>query len=200
MMRIGVLIAALLFAAGCSEPATKVHGKTAGHWRVAAMMEESADARTRAVVALLHFDTPAIPSAAVEELRSLLKMKPDDSSVDAIERTKWARASDEFKRLCPGEPLPGTAHFQAAGPYLEVAATEIELRYPGKAPPRVHGQRILAQSKIKDDFATPLLYSQVDETTIEIRGAGKDRSYNTEDDVVLTRVVGRVDQSRTLQR
>ena len=199
-MRIGVLIAALVFAAGCSEPARKVHGKTAGHWRVAAMMEGSADARTRAVVALLHFETPAIPSAAVEELRSLLKMKPDDSSADAIERTKWARATDEFKRLCPGESLPGSVHIETAGPYLEVAATEIELRYPGKAPPRVHGQRILAQSKIKDEFARPLLYSQIDETTIEIRGAGKDRSYNTEDDAVLTRVVGRADQTRSFQR
>ena len=200
MVRISVLLAALLFSAGCSEPATKVHGKTAGHWRVAAMMEGSPDARTRAVVALLHFDRPAIPAAAVEELRSLLKMKPDDSSIDAIERAKWARATDEFKRLCPGEPLPGPVVVQTAGPYLELAVTEIESRYPHKAPPRVHGQRILAQAKLKDEFATPLLYSQIDETTIEVRGAGKDRSYNTEDDAVLTRAVGGVDQGQTSQR
>lgn len=192
-MRISLLLATLLFAAGCSKPATKVHGKTAGHWRMTALMEASSDARTRAVVALLHFDTPAIPAAAVEELRSLLKMKPDNSAVDAIERTKWARATDEFRRLCPGEPLPEPVQVQPAGPYLEVAATEIESRYPDKAPPRVHGQRILAQAKLKDEFATPLLYLQVDQTTIEVRGAGKDRQYNTDDDAVLTRVVGRAD-------
>lgn len=70
---------------------------------------------------------------------------------------------------------------------LRGAADRLDARRPdnGDAPPLADGQA--ATSGSRDSWVTTIRYALVDDTTFELRSAGPDRLFDTEDDIVVTR-------------